>query len=233
MTAARVPLTHLLATSGVDALLIDLEHGQIDLASTHAMIAATNGTKATPLVRMPWMEPWQAKSVLDASAFGLAFPMVNTAEQARATVRAVRYPPLGERGLAPGYAATRWGLSTPEYLKVANNELLNIVTIEHPDAVTSLDSILAVPGIDVAVVAPFDLSASLGFPGQRDHPEVRRLSAEAEKKILAAGVLLAGVALSADEAKAKIELGYRFLVLAYDVPLLQAAAQRALEIVPH
>jgi len=92
---------------------------------------------------------------------------------------------------------------------------LNIVTIEHADAVAHLDDILAVPGIDIAVVALFDLSMSLDFPGQRDHPEVRRLSAEAERKIVAAGVALGGVALSSDEAKAKIESGYRMLVLGY------------------
>lgn len=229
VTMPSVPLVQVLANSGVDCLIIDMEHGPIDLASAHAMITATSGTKAVPLVRLPWMDPWMAKPVLDAGAYGLCFPMVGTAAQARSSVRAIRYPPLGERGLAPGYAPTRWGLPTAEYLKIANEELVNVITIEHPDAVARLDEILAVPGIDVAVVASYDLSMNLGVPGQRDHPEVQRLAALAERKILESDVALGGVALTAEEANEKILRGYKLLVLAFDIALVQTAARRALD----
>ena len=135
-----------------------MEHGPIDLATAHAMIAATKGTPAVPLVRVPWAEPWLAKPVLDAGAYGINFPMVSTAALARETVRAVRYPPAGARGYAPSYAPARWGLPAEEYLRCADREILNIVTIEEPAAIAALDEILAVPGIDVVVIASFDRS---------------------------------------------------------------------------
>ena len=165
VTMPSVAMAQVLAASGADALIVDMEHGPIDLATAHAMIAATKGTQAVPIVRVPWTEPWLAKPILDAGAYGINFPMVSTAALARETVRAVRYPPTGSRGFAPSYAPIRWGLSTEEYLRCADREVLNIVTIEEPAAIEALDEILAVPGIDVVVIASFDLSMALGRPG--------------------------------------------------------------------
>jgi len=229
VTMPSVALAQTLAHSGVDWLMIDLEHGPIDLASAHAMIAATAGSDCAPLVRVPSTEPWLAKPALDAGAFGLVFPMISSRAQAEATVRALRYPPAGERGFGPFYAPARWGLSTEDYLARANDELLDVVLIEHVDALEELDQIVAVPGVDVALIAPFDLSLSLGVAGQRDHPEVRRAVAEAERKILAGGCLLGGLALTAEEANAKIERGYRLIVLGYDTALIGGAAAKLLE----
>jgi 4-hydroxy-2-oxoheptanedioate aldolase len=229
VTMPSVALVQTLAAAGPDWLLIDLEHGPIDLASAHAMIAATGGSDCAPLVRVPSTEPWLAKPALDAGAFGLVFPMISSRAQAEATVRALRYPPAGERGFGPFYAPARWGLSTEDYLARANDELLNVVLIEHIDALQELDQIVAVPGVDVAVIAPLDLSTSLGVPGQRDHPKVQRAVAEAEEKILAGGCLLGGLALTSEEANAKIERGYRLIVLGYDTALIQGAAGNLLE----
>src|SRR5918998_3967904 len=178
VTVPSVAMAQVLASSGVDCLIVDMEHGPIDVATAHAMVAATRGTGAAPVVRVPWAEPWFAKPVLDAGAMGINFPTVSTAALARETVRAVRYPPLGARGYAPSYAPVRWGLPPADYLRVANDEILNIVTIEEPEAIRRLDEILAVPGIDVVVIASFDLSMSMGVPGRFDDPELVRLVAE-------------------------------------------------------
>ena len=175
VTMPSVALVQVLAGSGADFLIVDMEHGPIDLATAHAMVAATRGTGAVPIVRVPWTEPWLAKPVLDTGAMGVNFPMVSDAAAARETVRAVRYPPAGARGYAPSYAPLRWGLAPPDYLRVADREILNIVTIEEPGAVERLDEILAVPGIDVVVIASFDLSMSMGVPGRFDDPELLRL----------------------------------------------------------
>ncbi len=228
VTMPSVAMAQVLAGSGVDALILDMEHGPIDLATVHAMIAATAGTRAVPLVRVPWSEPWLAKPVLDAGAYGINFPMVSTAALARETVRAVRYPPTGARGYAPSYAPIRWGLSTEDYLRVADREVLNIVTIEEPAAIEALDEILAVPGIDVVVIASFDLSMAMGIPGRFDDPELQRLVAGAEAKIRAAGLPMGGVALTPEAVRAKRAAGYRMLLLGFDVLLVEGAAQRAL-----
>jgi 4-hydroxy-2-oxoheptanedioate aldolase len=228
LSMPSVGMAQVLAASGADWVMVDLEHGPIDLASAHAMIAATAGTGCTPLARVPSTEPWLAKPLLDAGAFGLIFPMICTRAEAEASVRAIRYPPEGERGWGPFYAPARWGVSRDDYMTQANDELLNIILIEHVNALPHLDDILAVKGIDVAVIAPFDLSVSLGAPGQRDHPDVVGAITVAEEKILAAGITLGGLALGAEEANAKIERGYRLLVLGYDVALLEGAAATAL-----
>jgi 4-hydroxy-2-oxoheptanedioate aldolase len=224
-----VAMAQVLAVSGVDALIIDMEYGPIDLATAHAMIAATKGTTAVPLVSVPWSEPWLAKPVLDAGAFGINFPMVSTPALAHETVRAVRYPPAGARGYAPSYAPSRWGLTTEDYLRIADGEVLNIVTIEEPAAIEALDEILAVPGLDVVVIASFDLSMAMGRPGRFDDPELKRLVAGAEAKIRAAGLPMGGVALTPEAARAKREAGYRLLLVGFDVLMVEQAARAAVQ----
>jgi 4-hydroxy-2-oxoheptanedioate aldolase len=227
VTMPSVAMAQVLAASGADCLIIDMEHGPIDLATVHAMVAATQGTRATPIVRIPWTEHWLAKPVLDTGAMGINFPMISTAEMARATVAALRYPPEGLRGSAPSYAPVRWGLSPAEYIQRANQEILNIITIEDADAVRNLDAILAVPGIDAVAIASFDLSMSLGVPGRFDHPDVRALVAEAEAKVLRSGIPMGGVALTPEAARAKRAAGYRMLLAGFDVAMVDVAARTA------
>lgn len=227
VTLPSVAMAQVLAASGVDCLILDMEHGAIDLPTAQAMVAVTRGSAATPIVRVPAVEPWLVKPVLDTGAMGINFPMVGDAETARATVRAVRYPPDGERGWAPAMAPIRWGMPTADYLKQANGELLNVVTVEEPEAVRRLDEILAVPGIDVVVIASFDLSLSLGVPGRFDDPGLLALVEEAEAKVRASGLPLGGVALTAEAARAKRAAGYRMLLVGFDVLMLEAAASAA------
>jgi 4-hydroxy-2-oxoheptanedioate aldolase len=207
-----------------------VEHAPTGVETMAAMIAATNGTPAAPVVRVPGPRSDLVKPALDSGAFGIAFAQIATAEDARATVAASRYAPQGDRGYGPAYAALRWGLTPLEYVAAANAELLNVVLIESLAGVAALDEILAVEGLDVVVVSRGDLSASLGVPGQFEDPRLVHIVAEAEAKILARpGVALGGVAFSPAEAKAMIRTGYRFLVLGTDIALVQrtAAAQLA------
>lgn len=227
VTMPSVAMAQILATSGADFLILDMEHGPIDIATVHAMVAATQGTAATPIVRIPSLEPWLAKQVLDTGAMGINFPMISTADMARASVTALRYPPEGARGLAPSYASIRWGLPFPDYIHVANREIVNIVTIEEPEAIDRLDEILAVPGIDVVAIASFDLSMALGVPGQMDHPELKTLVATAEARVLRAGIPMAGVALTREAARAKRAAGYRMFLAGFDVAMVEASASAA------
>lgn len=221
-------LVRVLARAGLDWLFLDMEHGPISIESAHAMIAATAGTDCTPIVRVPTTEPWVAKAALDAGAFGLVFPMVNNAAEAAASVRAIRYPPAGERGVGPLHASLRWGIEMPDYIARANDELLNIVQIEHKDAVANIDEILAVDGLDVALIAPFDLSMSLGIPGQVDHPDQQAAIARAEEKIRESGLILGGLALSIEAANDMIARGYRLLLIGFDTGLIGGAVTSAL-----
>lgn len=229
LTAPSVQVTQLLARAGFDWLLVDLEHGPIDPATAHAMIAATQGTPAVPLVRVAANLPWLAKPMLDAGAQGIVFPMVNGRAEAEAAVRAMRYPPAGERLWGPFYAPPRWDLSMPRYMQVANDEILTIVMIEHPAAVANAAEIVAVPGVDLAVIGIFDLATALGVPGQLDHPDLLAAVERAEAAILGSGVALGGVARTPDQANRMIERGYRMLALGFDWSLLQRGAAAVLD----
>jgi 4-hydroxy-2-oxoheptanedioate aldolase len=229
LTMPSVQLTQLLAGAGFDFLIVDLEHGPIDVASAHAMIAATAGTPAVPLVRVPENLPWLAKPVLDAGAMGIISPLVCSRAEAEAAVRAVRYPPAGERAWGPFYAPARWDLPMPRYIQTANDEVLASVLIEHPDAIRRIDEIVSTPRLDLAIIGPFDLATSLGRPGQLDHPEVKSAIAEAEAAILRSDVKLGGVAFSPQQANEMVERGYRLLALGFDWSLLQRAAAGVLE----
>jgi 4-hydroxy-2-oxoheptanedioate aldolase len=191
------------------------------------MVAATGSTPATPIVRVPGVRPESVKQALDCGALGIVFPQIATREEAEATVSAVRYAPAGRRGYGPTYAALRWGVPNLDYLKAANDAVLNVALIESLEGVGALDDILKVAGLDVVAIARGDLSQNLGVAGQFDHPRLREVVARAEAAILAhPHVTLGGIAFSAEDARAMIARGYRFVVLGSDAGLLSGAAQR-------
>jgi class 3 adenylate cyclase len=128
----------------------------------------------TKPVRVGWNLHWLAKPVLDMGAMGVVMPQVNSKQEAVDAAQALRYPPEGVRGMGAGFAALRWGLSIPEYLKIANKEIMVILLIEHAEAVNRIDEILTVPGIDLIFVGPGDLSASMGLLGQVTHIRVEK-----------------------------------------------------------
>jgi 4-hydroxy-2-oxoheptanedioate aldolase len=230
VTMPSVPMVQALARTGVDWLMIDMEHAPVGIESVAAMIAATGGTPAAPLVRVPGVRPELVKPALDCGALGVVFPQIATRAEAEATAQVVRYAPAGRRGYGPTYAALRWGLSNLEYLAAANDAVLNVVLIESLAGVDALGDILAVRGIDVVAVARGDLSQNLGVAGQLDHPRLREVVARAEGTILGhGGVALGGIAFSADEARAMVGRGYRFVVLGSDAGLITGAAQRMVQ----
>jgi len=151
-------VTESLSRLGFDWLLIDGEHAPLGLETMQQMMQAMNGSNCTPIVRPEWNEMVIIKRVLDIGAHGVLVPWVNTKEQAEYAVRACKYPPEGLRGCGPRRAA----LFDPDYCKTANDEVLIIVQIETREAVSNIDDILSVKGIDACYIGPFDLSQSFG-----------------------------------------------------------------------
>jgi len=151
--------------------------------------------------------------------------MVSSKQEALDAVQALRYPPEGVRGMGAGFAALRWGLSMPEYLKIANNEILAILLIEHIEAVNRIDEILTVPGIDAIFVGPGDLSASMGLLGQTTHPRVE----EAIQKVLAATkkakVPVGVTGFTPDDANRRIQQGFQFILVGIDTGFLTSGAR--------
>ena len=185
---AAPALVEVCALAGFDHVLIDAEHGNLDVAGCEELVRAAEARGITPLVRVPTNAPEQILGYLDTGAQGVLVPQVTTREDAERAVRAARYHPLGRRGLA-GTRAADYGLgdSLGDYARRANEELLVLALIEDARAIDHLPAILAVEGLDVISVGPADLSQSLGHPGERDHPAVREAIAEIIRQGVAAG----------------------------------------------
>jgi len=158
-------IAEIMAKSGFDWLTIDMEHSVITLGEVQNLIQVIELCKTVPLVRVSANDPTLIKRVMDAGAYGVIVPMVNTKDDALRAVSAVKYPPAGKRGV--GLArAQGYGFSFPDYRDRINKESVVIVQIEHVDAIKNLESILTTPGVDGSIVGPYDLSGSLGVPGK-------------------------------------------------------------------
>uniref|UniRef100_UPI00333EE744 HpcH/HpaI aldolase/citrate lyase family protein n=1 Tax=Castellaniella defragrans TaxID=75697 RepID=UPI00333EE744 len=215
----------LLAGAGFDWLLIDAEHGPNDIRSILAQLQALEGRGADVLVRVVDHDPARIKQMLDIGARTLLVPMVESAEQARALVRATRYPPDGIRGVGTALArAASWN-GVPDYLRWANEEICLIVQAESREGLDALDDILAVDGVDGVFIGPSDLAASMGHLGQADHPEVRAAVQEAIGRIVQSGKAAGIFATRLDAARAFCEAGVSFVALGTDTLLLRQAAQ--------
>jgi 4-hydroxy-2-oxoheptanedioate aldolase len=220
-TIPSIQTVQIMARSGLDWIIVDLEHGPIDLTSAHAMITATAGTACVPFARIAANEPWLAKAPMDIGALGINFPMICNRADAEKAVRSVRYPPKGERLWGPFHAPFRWGVSMADYMARADDDIICMITIEHVEAVNRIDEIMATPGIDVAVIGPGDLATSINKRGQMDDGELLELIARAERGILKSGVPIGGVARTAEQANEMIDRGYLALALGFDWSLFQ------------
>jgi 4-hydroxy-2-oxoheptanedioate aldolase len=218
-----------MAQAGWDSLTVDLQHGLVDYQTAIGMLQAISTTATTPLVRVPWNEPGIIMKMLDAGAYGVICPMVNSRAEAEALVRACRYPPEGERSFGPVRATWYGG---DDYAVKANETLLVLPMIETRKAVEHLDEILSTPGVDGVYVGPADLGLSHGFPakGDRDEPElleiIHAIAVAAKRHGKFAGIHCGAPAY----ARGMVEKGYRLVTIQADNQLLAAAARRAVEL---
>jgi len=219
ITLAHPAIAEIMAKAGFDWLVVDLEHSVITIREAEELIRIIGLSRVTPLARLSANDPVQIKRVMDAGAHGIIVPMVNSRQDASRAVEALAYPPRGKRGVglarAQGYG-TRFG----EYQTWLEQESIVIVLVEHIKAVENLANILSVEGVDGFIVGPYDLSGSLGVPGQFEHPAM----VEALQEILrvASGrKVVAGyhvVPPQPDLVIQKVHEGYRFV--AYGVDML-------------
>jgi 2-keto-3-deoxy-L-rhamnonate aldolase RhmA len=182
-------IVEMLGYAGFDWVLIDCEHGSIGLADVELMAMACDAVGITAIARPRSNSASDIQSVMDRGVMGVQVPHVNTAEDARQAVAAVKFGPGAARGLAAGTRPDSWGLGArmPDFAQAANAQSLVCVQIEHADAVPNLDEILTVEGIDVFFIGPSDLSQSMGFPGNPKAPPVTAAIEQTLAKIVAAG----------------------------------------------
>jgi 4-hydroxy-2-oxoheptanedioate aldolase len=213
-----------IAGAGFDWLLLDMEHSPNDLESLLGQLQAAAPYATQPVVRVPWNDMVAIKRVLDVGAQSLLVPYVSSAEEAAAAVSYTRYPPRGVRGVAGTTRATRFG-RIKDYAKRAHQEIGLLVQVETAPALASLEAICAVDGIDGVFIGPADLHASLGFPGEIAHPEVKPRIDEAIRRIRKCGKAPGILTPSEADARHWLQCGALFVAVGADVGILARGAE--------
>jgi 2-keto-3-deoxy-L-rhamnonate aldolase RhmA len=171
ITLGHPAIGEIMAKAGFDWLVVDLEHSVITLEAAGDLIRTIELCGVAPLVRLTSNNPDQIKRVMDAGAHGIVVPMINSGAEAARAVAATRYAPRGTRGVGLG-RAQGYGANFKNYLDWQNDDgPVVFVQIEHKDAIDRLEEILTVPGVDGFIIGPYDLSCSMGIPGQFERPE--------------------------------------------------------------
>jgi 4-hydroxy-2-oxoheptanedioate aldolase len=212
-----------MAHQGYDSLTVDMQHGVIDYQTAVTMLQAISTTPVIPLARVPWNDAAPIMKILDAGAYGVICPMINSPEEADALVRACKYAPRGFRSWGPVRASIYAG---SDYGDHANNDLIVMPMIETAQAVKNIDAILSVGGIDAVYVGPSDLALTLGAKPRLDHDDPAVV--DAQLKIVAAckrhGVVAGIHNATSGYALKMIAAGYQFVTLASDARFLAARA---------
>jgi 4-hydroxy-2-oxoheptanedioate aldolase len=209
----------IIAHSGYDWIVIDMEHAPNDLAGVVVQLQAMATGTALPIVRAPWNDFVVIKRLLDAGAKGLLLPYVQNRAEAEAAVAAIRYPGRGIRGVAGGARSSNYG-RVPNYLKEAENDICLILQVETAEAMANLEEIASVDGVDGIFIGPADLAASMGHLGDLNADEVQasiRDAAARLKKIGRASGILTTVE---EDARRYIGWGFVFVAVGIDVNLL-------------
>ncbi|MBY8859211.1 2-dehydro-3-deoxyglucarate aldolase [Nocardia sp. CA2R105] len=218
-------IAEICAGSGLDWLLIDMEHGPSGLESVLAQLQSIAAYPISPVVRVASDDPVLIKQVLDLGARNLLVPMVSSAEQARRVVEATRYPPRGRRGVGSALArSARWN-RVEGYLTDADSHVSLFVQVETIDAVEVAGDIAAVDGIDGVFVGPSDLAASMGVLGQQAHPDVVAAVLRAFDAVRSAGIPVGVNAFDPIVADGYLTAGAAFVLVGADVALLARGSE--------
>lgn len=220
-------VAEILSGIGFDWIFIDAEHSTLDPQNLKALFQAVG--ESTPcVVRIPALDEIVVKKTLDAGAAGLLVPQVRNAGQVEQLVTWGRYYPEGSRGLGFG-RAQGYGLKVGEYLETANENILLSVQAERAEAVKNIEDIVQVDGLDAVLVGPYDLSASMGLPGQIDHPDVQAAIQHVADVCKKAKMPIGIFGMNADAVLSYIEQGFRFIVSGVDTVMLGNAASELLK----
>ena len=217
-----------MAHQGWDSLVIDLQHGLADAGDLVPMLQAISTTPTVPIVRVPWLEPGILMKALDAGAYAVICPMVNSREDAQKLVAWTSYAPQGTRSFGPVRASLYGGA---DYAQQANRTIVRFAMIETAQALENLDSILGVEGLDAIYIGPSDLSLSLGCQPVFDDvdPPVQQAIAHILERARAHGVVAGIHNGRADVARARVDMGFRFVTLGSDARLLASGSQDLLQ----
>ncbi len=222
-------VAELMGHAGCEWLVVEMEHNGIDMAEVEQILMAMNGSDTVPMVRIPSADPVFIQRSLDIGGLGIAVPMVKTAAEAEAIVRASRYPPHGTRSFGP-LRASNYTIDYEGYFDQANDNILILLILETAEAVENLEEIANVPGIDVLYIGAFDLCLSLGLnPFDMPLPEIDKVIEHAQAVAARCDVALGIGSGSPEELRLRAEQGFTFLGYGPDYQLLLGTLRPGVE----
>lgn len=227
-------VAELLASAGMDWLIIETEHNAVDASDVERMLRAIDaaGTGTVPIVRVPSQDPVPIQKALDIGAQGVLVPMIKTAEEARAVVAATRYPPEGSRGFGP-LRGSRYTFDSRDYFDRANENMLVGFVLETREAVDNLEEVCSVDGVDLLYLGFADLSLSLGLtPFKLPDPQIDAVVERVLDVAPRHGVAVGNGSTTPDGLGAVLAAGYTFVGFGPDYYLLAEAASAARAVVP-
>lgn len=216
--------------AGFDFVIIDEEHGPISMQSAQNMIRAAESVNITPVIRVGSNDEALILRALDIGAQGIEIPQINKKSDAIQAVKSVKYSPQGERGMCRYVRAANYSsMDKFKYFKCANRETMIIPHIEGIEGIKNLDEILSVQGIDVIFIGPYDLSQSLGIPGEVNHPLVIEKMQEVVSKCKEKNVAVGTFADDIKTAKSWISLGVQYMAFSVDVGILYETSKNIVD----
>lgn len=223
-------IVEVMGKAGFDFAIIDMEHGPISVETAQNSIRAAELTGISPIIRVSRNDPVEILRCLDIGAEGVEVPQIRDAEDARTMVTAARFHPMGERGVCRYVRAASYScMDRHEYFKMANEKTLTIAHLEGVVAVKNLDEIMAVDGVDVLFIGPYDLSQSIGVPGEVTHPLVLRQMEKVIAAARAAGKLVGTFADDIESAKRWMEAGVMYIAISVDVGIFYDACRNIVD----
>ena len=213
--------------SGVNAVTVDLQHGMLGFSDALSMMQALSATPATPMVRVPELNPAKIMQLLDAGAYGIICPMISTPEQTKTLVDACRYPPHGNRSFGPSRGLLYGG---PDYVAEANETVMAIPMIETAEAVDRIEEILDVEGVDMVYLGPNDMAFALdghvGHPRPKSEAALQHVLGAATRRGIPVGIFCSG----GEEARKRVEQGFRLVTPGNDFAHLTRSMRDAVRV---
>jgi len=232
LTLAHPSIAEIMSNAGFDWIVIDLEHSVITIKEAEELIRIIELNGITPLVRLTSNNEQQIKRVMDAGAYGIIVPMIKTIDDVRLAINSIKYPPKGVRGV--GLArAHKYGSEFNEYLKWQDDSSIIIIQIEHIDAVNNLEALFSIKEVDGYIIGPYDLSASMGIPGQFENKDylsaIRKIKDTAAKYNMCGGIHI--VEPDINQLSLRLDEGYRFIAYSLDTRMIDVACRKAVNFI--
>ena len=229
----RVPspdLVEIFGEAGFDFIIIDQEHGPVGTETTADLVRACDLVGMTAVVRIPDNLPWMFQHVLDVGAHGVQVPQVKSVEDAQQAAQSCKFAPLGKRGVCRNVRAARYSARDRyDYLAGSNRDTALIIQIESRAGAENLHTILQVPGIDCVFLGPYDLSQSLGVPGQVDHPTVTSMMDQVVRSCRRAGIAAGVYADSPSSVNHWVRMGVQYIAVGVDTALIYSLTRKFLD----